>query len=281
MLHNVLYLVLLILIIDMILENHFFGTTFYKVKADRLPKEWDGKRILLLSDLHNNQFGKKNEKLITKIKELKPDALLIAGDMLIGHSDVDNTIAKELVCELAASFPVYYGKGNHEQKLSQNPLSMDSSYREYVEDLERAGVRYLINETVKLWGANVVGLDIAVDFYRKRKRPKMDQEYLESIIGTAESDQAYVMIAHNPMYFQEYAKWGADLVLSGHVHGGIARIPGLGGVISPQYIFFPHYDAGHFEEGNSTMILSRGLGAHTIKLRLFNHPELVVLDFYR
>lgn len=85
------------------------------------------------------------------------------------------------------------------------------------------------------------------------------------------------MIAHNPEYFPAYAEWGADLVLSGHVHGGLMRLPFLGGVIAPSMKLFPKYDGGVFEEHGSTMILSRGLGTHTLPIRIFNPGELVVI----
>ncbi len=107
----------------------------------------------------------------------------------------------------------------------------------------------------------------------------MKADYLPKILGEPRTDACQILIAHNPLYFEEYAAWGADVVVSGHVHGGIMRLPVLGGVLSPNLSLFPKYDGGRFELGRAVMILSRGIGTHTIPLRIFNPAELVVLDF--
>ena len=105
----------------------------------------------------------------------------------------------------------------------------------------------------------------------------MEDEYLKETLGEHKEGVYQILLAHNPEYFEEYAAWGADLVLSGHVHGGIMRLPLLGGVISPKLVLFPKYDGGRFYEKDSTMILSRGLGMHTLPIRIFNPAELVVI----
>lgn len=269
----------IILLLRMSYENKLFEITRYKIHSRKLPKEFHNRKVLLLTDLHNNLFGKKNEKLLDAIHKEKPDCILIAGDMLVGHSKADNSPAKNLVKELAHHYPVYYSLGNHEKKLSLNPLSCDSTYKDYVNSLKEANVNYMVNQEEILYGVSIVGLDIDIDYYKKRNCPAMTKEYLDHILGSRYKDRYTILLAHNPIFFKDYAKWGADLILSGHVHGGIIRFPKLGGFISPQYKLFPTYDNGEFREGDSTMILSRGLGSHTIKLRLFNKPELIVINF--
>ena len=107
----------------------------------------------------------------------------------------------------------------------------------------------------------------------------MEENYLTEILGRRPEGLYTVLLAHNPDYFPRYAGWGADLTLSGHVHGGVARVPFWGkGVISPGYRLFPKYDGGIFREGQAVMVLSRGLGMHTIPIRLFNPGELWVID---
>ena len=103
----------------------------------------------------------------------------------------------------------------------------------------------------------------------------MKKEYLDELLPEQRTDCFQILLAHNPDYFPEYAAWGADLVLSGHLHGGVARLPLLGGVVSPRLHFFPRYDGGKFTHGNSVMIVSRGLGMHTIPFRFNNPGELV------
>lgn len=281
MLNSILILLLIVLVIRMFFENKILSSTLYTIASEKFPGDFTGKRIILLSDLHNNSFGKNNEKLLEAIHNAKPDVIMIAGDMLVGHPKANNTVALNFVKELGKQYTVFYSKGNHEQKLSLNPITNDSSYKQYEDTLRNCNIRYLVNESEKFEDLLISGLDISMDFYRKRHRPKMSLEYLEETIEKPDKDHFSILLAHNPMYFKKYVKWGADLVLSGHVHGGIVHIPGLGGVISPQYIFFPKYDHGEYKEKSSTMILSRGLGAHTIKLRLFNLPELVIIDLIR
>ena len=109
------------------------------------------------------------------------------------------------------------------------------------------------------------------------KKGRMDAAYLKRLLGKPSAGEYNILIAHNPDYFPAYAEWGADLVLSGHVHGGIMRLPLLGGVLSPALRLFPKYDGGLFQEGGSTMILGRGLGSHTIPIRIFNPGELIVV----
>ena len=106
----------------------------------------------------------------------------------------------------------------------------------------------------------------------------MEPSYLRKLLGTPDREKFQLLIAHNPVYFDAYADWGADLVVSGHVHGGIMRLPFLGGVLSPSLTLFPKYDGGMFREHGSTMILSRGLSSHTIPIRIFNPGELIVIE---
>ena len=117
------------------------------------------------------------------------------------------------------------------------------------------------------------------------KQP-LSQEVLKEKLGSCEEQRFEILLAHNPIYFSEYVEWGADLILSGHVHGGVAKIPFLGGVIAPSFQLFPKYDGGKFQELGKdgrikTMILSRGLGAHTIPIRIFNPGELVVVKIQK
>ena len=108
----------------------------------------------------------------------------------------------------------------------------------------------------------------------------MSSDYLERLMGQASGEMYTVLLAHHPNYFPQYAAWGADLTLSGHIHGGVARVPFWGrGVISPAWRLFPRYDGGIFREGKAVMVLSRGLGIHTIPVRVFNPGELWVIDF--
>lgn len=239
----------------------------------------DGK-VVLLSDLHNKSFGKKNERLLKAIHEIRPDLILIAGDMYTCAKGGDIRRAKELVCTLAAQYPVYYGNGNHEHKTRLYPEEYGGMYQAYFQAVEKAGVRHLVNEKVYLpdFHMEIYGLEIGREYFRKWTPLEMPPGYLEKLMGKPDPSCFSLLIAHNPDYFEAYEKWGADLVVSGHVHGGLMKLPFLGGVIAPTLRLFPKYDGGEYRKDKSVMILGRGLGTHTLPIRIFNPGELVVID---
>lgn len=278
----VVLLVVILFFFFIYIPNKKFKVVSYKVYADNIPESFHRCRFVLLSDLHNNIFGKDNSILIEAIRLQNPDYIVIAGDMLVGNVSHDYKIAIDLIGALAKDYIIYYGNGNHEHRLSLNIETKDTIYNPFVQELEKLGVRLLVNEREFIKRGNstisITGLQIDADFYKKKGRPIMDSDYLEKCIGVNNPNLYQILIAHNPVYFKEYKRWGANLVLAGHLHGGIIRIPGIGGLISPQYKFFPKYDGGIFNEEKSTMIISRGLGMHTLKIRLFNKPELVVFE---
>ncbi len=235
--------------------------------------------FVLLSDLHNKSFGRNNARLQKAIEGQKPDAVLIAGDMYTADRGGNNSDTASFVCGLAGKYPVYYGNGNHEHKTRLFPEEFGSMYGDYMERLSKAGVRLLVNRKVFLsdYHVELYGLEIDRDYYRKLVKPSMEEEYLDRLLGKPDEEKFNLLIAHNPDYFETYAGWGADLTVSGHVHGGLMRLPVLGGVISPRLRLFPRYDGGRFEMDGRVMILGRGLGTHTLPVRIFNPGELVVI----
>lgn len=276
-------------LIVMYYDCHRFVTVVYELRSPKIAKPCT---FVLLSDLHNKAYEKQNEELIRKIEELKPDGILVAGDMITAYECVpalrdETTVHTErkyqaavaLMKQLAVRYPVYYGLGNHEQRMRLYPEEFGNTYQNYADILKKSGIEPLVNDRADLpaMHINICGVEIERAFYGKfRKRP-MPDGYLREIAGSPESGRYQILIAHNPDYFEEYARWGADLIVSGHVHGGLMRLPLLGGVISPRLTLFPKYDGGRFEQGESVMIVSRGLGTHTLPIRIFNPGELVVL----
>lgn len=258
-------------------DGHRFVTVTYEVRSDKLKKPC---RMALLSDLHNMSFGRENEKLLKRIKELSPDAVLVAGDMLTAEKGQGCGTALHVMKKLAADYKVYYGLGNHEQKIMLHPDDYPGVYEEYQAGLTEAGLVPLVNECAYLpeWNISVCGALIDGSFFKRLRKKDMEAGYLAGLLGEPQEGVFQLLIAHNPDYFEDYAKWGADLVVSGHIHGGIMRLPFLGGVLSPNFTLFPKYDGGRFSHQKSTMILSRGLGSHTIPLRFFNPGELVVIE---
>lgn len=259
-----------------------FVVSAFEIHSHKLCDEWKGTRIVMLSDFHDNSYGVDMEALLKKITELSPDYIMIAGDIYNGDPKCTNKNAEEFMIRLGAEFPVYYGLGNHEYRTMIYPESYPGLYEQFEKMINKTGIILLRNETVKLTkGTGTVavhGLMIDRSYYRKFKRKAMPEDYMEGLLGKPDASEFNILLAHHPSYFPQYAAWGADLVFSGHVHGGMARLPVIGGVIAPNYRLFPKYDRGRFETGGSTMILSAGIGTHTINLRPFNPAEIVVVD---
>ncbi len=260
----------------MLYDCNRFVTITYEIKSDKITQDYT---FALLSDLHNKSYGNQNRALLKEIDAGKPDAVLMAGDMMTAHKNSKYQTALELVQNIAAKYPVYYGMGNHEYRAGLYPEQYGNLYEEYRNGLQRCNVEPLINETVSLPSANIMitGLQMDRCYYQRFRKFPMRQEYLSETIGQPQKDKFQILIAHNPEYFEEYADWGADLVVAGHVHGGLMRLPYFGGVVSPKLTLFPKYDGGRFREKESEMILSRGLGTHTLPIRIFNPGELIMI----
>ncbi len=274
---GILLLAVLICICIIYHDTHHFYTVYYRMTHPKLTKSL---RIVVLADLHETVYGEGNIRLMSAVKELKPDLILVAGDMVTADTKTDFSSSASLLKALAGEFPVYYGMGNHESRIAANRQEYGGRYEAYRQELTDAGVVFLQNENVVLSKYNIVvhGLELEECYYYKLTKRKLPVDYMEAKAGSAGDSYFHILVAHNPDFFPQYAGWGADLVVSGHVHGGIVRLPLLGGVISTSFRLFPKYDGGLFSEKESSMIISRGLGSHTIPLRMFNPGECVVID---
>lgn len=258
-----------------------FIVSRFAVQSEKLNKEWNKTKLVVLSDLHNNSYGINLDDVYNTILLEKPDYIMIVGDMYTGEPGCDNKKAETFLKRLAEKFPIYYGLGNHEYRMMIYPQKYIGMYKEFEKMIESSGIHLLKNEVAKITRNNVTvaihGLMIDRSFYGKLKRTPMEETYVEELMGPVDEKEYNILLAHHPNYFKQYAGWGADLVFSGHVHGGMARIPFGPGIIAPNYRLFPKYDKGRFDEYGSTMILSAGIGTHTINLRPFNPPEIVVV----
>lgn len=268
------------MIVENIRELHGFRTTVYNIASPKLAGLQEEKRIVFLSDLHNYSYGEENGRLFQAIISARPDLILIGGDMLVRKDGNSYEDTLRFLCRLPSICKVYYANGNHEQKLKERPEAYSQSYKDYQSRLCSAGIVFLENESVRIpWdgaGICITGLEIGLDGYRKFGRRPMEEEEIESRVGAADSSYQ-ILLAHNPAYVEAYRKWGADLILSGHLHGGIVRIPGIGGVIAPDLTLFPKYSGDIYREEDATVVVSKGLGAHSVPIRLLNPAEMVVL----
>ena len=263
-------------------DTHSFVVRSYDVDSDKVDRDYC---YVFLSDLHGYTYGKDNERLLKAIDEISPDIVLCTGDMLIGHK-IDGKIQYQaglhVLAELAKKYPVYASNGNHEQKIKTFKSVYGEVFEEYRSKLLDAGVIVLENESIEIsdMPVRITGLDLGLEYFRKVVKKEMTPGYLQTLIGESSRDKLQLLLAHNPQYFREYADWGADISFAGHVHGGIVRLPFIGGIISPSIALFPKYDGGKYELDGKTMILSRGLGTHTIHVRMFNPGELDVIRIH-
>lgn len=275
-----------------IIDGTRFVTKEYTIYSPKVTKEY---KICLLADLHNRRYGTDNYKLIAAIRNMNPDFICAAGDMLTARPGKDDKIAVDFFSYLR-EYPVYYSIGNHEYRMKIYPEVYGTAYDEYVTKLKELGVNVLENDHIDICDANIrmQGIMIDREYYKRFENHEMTGEYITELTKRGEElddrfdrhvnknmyilplrDPCTIMLAHNPEYFVSYADAGADVVLSGHVHGGIMRLPFVGGVISPKLKMFPRFDGGIFTCKRTQMVLSRGLGSHTIPIRIFNPGELV------
>lgn len=262
-------------------ESTGYHIVNYSFSDKRLKRE--KVKFVFLSDLHNRQYGDKNETLFNDIVRLEPDFIVFGGDMITScmekWNDYSDTLA--FIKRLADLYPVYYGMGNHEERLKRRPEKFpQGEYERLTESLKKINAPIIDNDKIILneLGITIYGINIEHRFYQKVITKTLPIGYIKDKLGDINNDTYNILIAHNPEHFKTYSDWGADLVLSGHVHGGIIRLPLLGGVISPALKLFPKYDGGLFTQNASNMVLSRGIGSHTVPIRVNNKAELILIE---
>ena len=252
----------------------------YEICTDKIrnPK---GVRFVLLADQHGVSYGKDNCRLLDAIRDLKPDAVLAAGDMAVRTEPDTLVTAHKLLGALAERYPVYYALGNHEYKMSLAG-EFQEHYEKYEKAIKNSGVHILRNTHEQaLFGGDrfcFFGLELPIEYYRKPKSPRLHREEIEELIGRPETNGMQILLAHNPKYGKAYFDWGADMILSGHYHGGVVRLTEHHGLSSPQYLLLPPFCCGDFHRGEQHMFVSAGMGEHTISLRIHNPRELLVID---
>ena len=266
-------MVLAILFLWILYGNNRLVITEYSVNSTDIPEVFAGFRIAQISDLHNAQFGRENEKLLEQLTQTDPDVIFLTGD-LVDSRRTDLEIAFQFAARAVQIAPVYYVPGNHEARTPE--------YEQLKAGLLDAGVTVLENQKVQLTreGTKITLMGIS--------DPSFCTEYLlgDSVTVAAqaiadlqnEADGYTVLLSHRPELFETYVAAEMDLVFSGHAHGGQFCIPFIGGLVAPNQGFFPQYDAGQFRQGNTTMIVSRGVGNSILPVRINNPPEIVVVE---
>lgn len=239
----------------------------YEVKSQKLPESFDGFKIVQLSDLHGAEFGEDGMELVEKVKELEPDMIALTGDFVTDEGDL--AAVKKLAARLTELCPVYFVSGNHE---------FGSGLAIKVRNiLERAGVKYLSNEYLTISrGEDEILLGGVEDPLAYADMLSPDE--LAQKMNDAAPDAFKILLGHRNYWMTEYPELPVDLIFCGHAHGGLIRIPGVGGLIGTDRRLFPDFDAGEYNNGRYTLIVSRGLGNSVPIPRVFNRPEIVCVE---
>lgn len=265
----ILIIILAAFLADLVIENGF-------ILKIRREKPVGNVKIFHLSDVHK----KKNiaRKIWRAAEKESPDLIFITGD-LVSRMQTDFSEVERLLSKLCKIAPIYMCFGNHEQSLP------NEKQRELLDILRKNQVRLLLNENEEIVingrKIRIYGLMQKYSTYKKdggyRHLDGFTVEEMEELIGKAPDCKTF-LLAHNPLFAEEYAEWGANHTFSGHVHGGTVRLFGIG-ILSPERRFFPKYSKGIYtirKKSGSKMQLhvTTGIG----KLRILNPPEVVVYN---
>ncbi|MFP3155529.1 metallophosphoesterase [Lachnospiraceae bacterium ZAX-1] len=263
------------------IELKKFMVSEYNIASSKIKKTVN---LVVLADLHGFEYGTENAALLNEIRKCAPNIILIAGDMIISRYVQTFATAQQTMAKLVEIAPVYYCFGNHETRAAMQTASVYTEFSAYIERVQALGVHILNNQNdVVALGENTValaGLELDLHYYQRHVQTQMEHSYLDTNLQKANAEAFQILLAHNPSYSEQYATWGADLTFCGHNHGGLIRIPGIGSLISPQFILFPKYDAGLYHINENNVIVSRGMGTHTFHIRINNRAQLLFVQIH-
>ncbi len=268
---KLLYVVffLVFIVIFLYVNNHWLVVSKHVYESEKVPVSFDGLRIVQISDLHDALFGNNQQKLIAKVKATNPDYIFITGDVIDSNRfNLEQSL--QAVRGLVELADVYYVLGNHE--VATNKVS------EIYEALSSLGVHVMANESTVL---ERNGERLAIVGIEDPLMGRSTEEMLDIATAYIPEDMLKLLLAHRPEVFSTYVNQEIDLVFSGHAHGGQVRIPGIGGLVAPGQGMFPKFTAGVYEESKTKMIVSRGLGNSSVPFRIFNRPEIIIMDLKR
>lgn len=239
----------------------------YKIESHKIAQE--SIKIAHISDLHNNEIGNANKKLISTLESTSPDIIAITGD-LIDSRNTDSDIALDFIKKASEIAPCYYSNGNHEARVQ-------NEYTTLKEKMVTLGVTVLENTAINIElngnNINIIGVNDP-DFYTEQADIIIDK----NIKGIKTGGEYTVLLSHRPELFDVYIDNDIDLVLSGHAHGGQFRLPYIGGLFAPHQGILPKYDSGLYSKNNTNMIVSRGIGNSLFPFRFNNKPEIILVE---
>lgn len=275
-LRNILIIlgILIVSTVLVVLDSYInIDVSHYEIKSDKLNQKYNNYKIMLLTDLHNRDI---TEKLVKIVNEENPNIIVMSGDMI--NEKVEGFDNFFNLCEKLKDKTIYYVFGNHEENMS------DEKQNGFIEKIkEKTNVILLNNDKIELDDSfTIYGFSHQVKYYLASTKEKIDLKYIEDRIGKIDTNKFNLLISHDPLLYNLYSEYGFDMVLSGHLHGGIINIPFIGGLLSPDFTFFPKYYKGVNKIGKTNLVISRGLGyGYMIPIRVFNRGEVVIINLMK
>ena len=279
-----LFIIFIIICILIIIEINSIIIRDFIIRTDKQIGNFE---FLLLSDFHNKKFYPSNDRIINIIKNYSSIDILIAGDLItctkIGNIYVDNAI--ELIDSIrnqTNAQNIYLSLGNHELRMIELSDKYDNykdAHEKFKNCLIRNNIIVLDNSYESIDNINIYGLSLYKGYFRKainfeEKKRTLTEGYIKKCLSDIDKSKYNIVLSHNPDYSENLIEYGFDLVLSGHHHGGLLRLPIIGSIISPEFMLMPKYSSGLYQYKNKDIVVSPGLGEHTIRLRLNNKPEI-------
>lgn len=250
-------IIVLCILLEIRREMRTFQMTRYTVRSRRLAGMKGTKKILFLSDLHNQTYGAENSRLVSAVLREDPDLILLGGDMLVGKRGHSYEPALQFIKQLAPICPVFYADGNHEQRVKKRPQEYGLDMDRYVQELGEAGVRFLSNESacMELGGipVRIYGLEIPERCYGHFKRASMEAEEITQNIGRRGPDCYNILLAHNPGYADVYRAWGQTLYCRGTITAESSGSRVSGDLWRPAFSCFRSIPGGNTRKGTAPL----------------------------
>ncbi len=251
--------------------NCSLQTTETALVSPALPPAFDGLRIVELADLHGRVFGRGSRRLLAAVRRAEPDLICIDGDLFDEHTDL--AMLPPLLRGLCAIAPVYYVTGNHEWRVP--------GLRGILAQMRACGVTVLQDDWRVLRRGEDALIVAGTDDPCGPAERKTPAELIADIRAEAGETAFLLLLAHRNDQLPQWSALGVQAVLAGHCHGGVVRLPFVGGLFGTDRRLFPAWDAGLYRQGETALYVSRGLGYTNVHFRLFNRPEVAVIVLRR
>lgn len=251
--------------------NCSLQTTETALVSPALPPAFDGLRIVELADLHGRVFGRGSRRLLAAVRRAEPDLICIDGDLFDEHTDL--AMLPPLLRGLCAIAPVYYVTGNHEWRVP--------GLRGILAQMRACGVTVLQDDWRVLRRGEDALIVAGTDDPCGPAERKTPAELIADIRAEAGEAAFLLLLTHRNGQLPQWSALGVQAVLAGHCHGGVVRLPFVGGLFGTDRRLFPAWDAGLYRQGETALYVSRGLGYTNVHFRLFNRPEVAVIVLRR